>query len=72
MYLTLTNTDSTPLVREVERLSPHPCYIKYYQKTILYNHVGISVFPNEILKATVSYARHYTGAISKEIYGRGK
>ena len=67
MYLTLTNTDSTPLVREVERFSLHLCYFKYYQKTILYNHTGISVFPNEILKATESHTHYYNGSGSKKL-----
>ena len=67
MYLALTNTDSTPLVREVERFSLHLCYFKYYQKTILYNHAGISMLPNEILKTTESHTDYYNGTVSKKL-----
>ena len=68
MYLALTNTDSTPLVREVERFSLHLCYFKYYQKTILYNHAGISMLPNEILKETESHTHDHNGTVSKKLY----
>ena len=68
MYLALTNTDSTPQVREVERFSLHLCYFKYYQKTILYNHAGISMLPNEILKETESHTHYHNGTVSKKLY----